>query len=86
MLEAPPSIAPNDKIFVAMRVFLNRDGTLASTPRTLLPILTDKQQALMESSIDALQKCQPYIMLPADKYKLWKKLDLTFYPMSFLGQ
>ena len=82
----PPSIAPNDKIFVAMRVFLNRDGTLASTPRTLLPILTDKQQALMESSIDALQKCQPYIMLPADKYKLWKKLDLTFYPMSFLGQ
>jgi hypothetical protein len=25
-------------------------------------------------------------MLPADKYKLWKKLDLTFYPMSFIGR
>jgi hypothetical protein len=82
----PPGIAPNEKIVVVMRVLFNRDGTLASPPRPLLPILTDKQQALMESSIDALQKCQPYIMLPADKYKLWKKLDLTFYPMSFLGR
>ena len=82
----PPGIAPNEKIVVVMRVLLNRDGTLASPPRALLPILTDKQQALMESSIDALEKCQPYIMLPADKYKLWKKLDLTFYPMSFIGR
>jgi hypothetical protein len=82
----PPGIAPNEKIVVVMRVLLNRDGTLASPPRALLPILTDKQQALMESSIDALQKCQPYIMLPPDKYKLWKKLDLTFYPMSFIGR
>jgi hypothetical protein len=24
--------------------------------------------------------------LPPDKYKLWKKLDLTFYPMSFIGR
>jgi hypothetical protein len=33
-----------------------------------------------------LQKCPPYTMLPADKYKLWKKLDLVFYPLNFFGQ
>ena len=40
----------------------------------------------MQSAIDALQKCQPYTMLPAEKYKQWKTLDLVFYPLNFLGR
>jgi hypothetical protein len=26
----------------------------------------------------ALQRCQPYTVLPADKYQEWKLLDLSF--------
>ena len=37
----------------------------------------------MQSAINALTKCQPYTMLPADKYKQWKTLDLVFYPLNF---
>ena len=69
-----------------MRVFLNRDGTLASPPQLLGPITSGKQQALLQGSISALEKCQPYTMLPADKYKLWKKIDLVFFPLNFLGR
>jgi hypothetical protein len=76
----PPGIAPGDKVSIVMRVLLNRDGTLASTPQLLEPLATEKQLALMQSSIMALQKCQPYTMLPPEKYNQWKKLDLTFYP------
>ncbi len=82
----PPGLGSTDRIKVSLRVFLKRDGTLAQPPQLLEPIASEKQQALMQSSISALQKCQPYTMLPADKYKLWKRLDLVFYPLNFLGR
>jgi hypothetical protein len=82
----PPGIGVGEKIKVVLRVFLNRDGTLASRPQLLEPITSEKQQALLENSISALQKCQPYTMLPPDKYKQWKRLDLVFYPLDFLGR
>lgn len=81
----PAGIVPTDKVSVALRVFFNRDGTLASLPQPLEPIVSEKQQVLMEGSIRALQKCQPYTMLPRDKYSLWRRVDLTFYPMNFFS-
>jgi hypothetical protein len=83
---APQDITADDKIGVAIRVFLNLDGTLASAPQALEPIMTDKQRGLMRSAVAALEKCQPYTMLPPDKYKQWKKLDLTVYPIHNLGR
>ena len=82
----PAGVASNERIKVSLRVFLNRDGTLAQPPQLLDPIPTEKQLMLMQSSISALQKCQPYTMLPADKYKIWKKLDLVFYPLNYAGR
>jgi hypothetical protein len=81
----PAGIDVGDKISVTLRVSLNRDGTLASPPQLLGSIASPKAQALMQSAIQALQKCQPYTMLPADRYKDWKTLDLTFFPLNFLG-
>jgi hypothetical protein len=40
---------------------------------------------LMQSAIRALRKCQPYNMLPPDKYKDWKTLDLSFTPHDMAG-
>jgi hypothetical protein len=31
------------------------------------------------------QACQPYAMLPKDRYGEWKVIDLTFTPQQFNG-
>ena len=84
----PPDggISPNENIIVRVRVFLNRDGTMAEAPQLLESNPSAKQQVLMQSFVSALQKCQPYTMLPQDRYKQWKMLDLVVYSRIFLGQ
>jgi type IV secretory pathway VirB10-like protein len=81
----PPGIDRSDKISVNLRIFLNRDGTVARTPQLLEANLSAKQQALFENFVNGLQKCQPYTMLPADKYKQWKTLDVMVYPIDSYG-
>ena len=36
-----------------------------------------------QSAISALQACQPYAMLPPERYGEWKVLDLSFSPRDF---
>lgn len=84
--DRPAGVDPGDKISVVLRVSFSRDGTLASPPQLLEPIASAKEQALMQTAINALQRCQPYTMLPAQRYKQWKTLDLVFYPLNFLGR
>jgi hypothetical protein len=40
----------------------------------------------MRAAIEALRTCQPYAVLPADKYDEWKVLDLSFTPQDFKGR
>ena len=70
----PEGVDPGDKVSIKIRISFNRDGTLASPPRLLVPAPTAKQQALRESAVDALERCQPFTMLPAEKYKQWKTM------------
>jgi hypothetical protein len=44
---------------------------------------TPKGPLIMKAAIHALEACQPYSMLPADKYKEWRELDLEFTPAGF---
>jgi hypothetical protein len=82
----PAGIGYGERVAVSLRVFLNPDGTLGPTPRPNRAIASAKEQALMQSSIEALQKCQPYTMLPPEKYKQWKTLDLVFTPLTIPGR
>ena len=59
----------------------NRDGTVASPPRLLVPTPSAKQQALMESAADALERCQPFTMLPPEEYKQWKTMVFYVTPL-----
>ena len=81
----PAGVSPQDKVSAGVRVFLNRDGSLASLPRPTRPMASPKEQALLQAAIEALEKCQPYTMLPPDKYKLWRVLDLDVFPLNFGG-
>jgi hypothetical protein len=78
----PAGVDPSENIRIRARVFLNRDGTLAAEPQLLEPNPSVKQQAVMQAFTSGLQQCQPYTMLPPDKYKSWKTLDLMVYPLN----
>ena len=81
----PKSITPSDTIKIKLRVFMTPDGKLATEPVLIEASASVKGPVLMQSAISALQACQPYAMLPADKYGEWKVLDLNFTPQDFAG-
>jgi hypothetical protein len=81
----PPSIAPSDSVMIKLRVFMTPDGKLSAEPVVLEGSGNLKGLDLRQSAVDALQACQPYTMLPADRYGEWNVLDLTFTPQDFTG-
>jgi len=81
----PASVGPSDKIKIKLRVFMTLEGKLAAEPILIEASASAKGPALMQSAIGALQACQPYAMLPADRYGEWKVLDLSFTPQDFVG-
>jgi hypothetical protein len=81
----PKSVTPSDNVRIVLRVAFQRDGKLASEPLLIEASASEKGPALMRSAMDALDKCQPYAMLPADRYDQWRMLDLSFSPQDFKG-
>jgi hypothetical protein len=81
----PKSVAATDPIKIMLRISMTPDGRLASEPILVEASASAKGPALMQSAIHALQACQPYAMLPSDRYGEWKVLDLSFTPQDFTG-
>jgi outer membrane biosynthesis protein TonB len=81
----PASVAPSDPIRIKLRVLMAPDGKLAADPILIEASASAKGPALMQSAIAALEACQPYSMLPADRYGEWKVFDLSFTPQDFAG-
>ena len=79
----PTSIAASDNLVVKLRVLMTPDGRLAADPVVAGGSANPKALDLLQSAIDALKACQPYAMLPADRYGEWKVLDLDFTPRDF---
>ncbi|WP_448044044.1 hypothetical protein [Bradyrhizobium liaoningense] len=81
----PAGVAPTDNVQVKLRTVFATDGTLAREPILIEAPPSAKGVAIVKSAMSALQNCQPYKMLPADKYGEWKVLDLPFSPRDFGG-
>ena len=81
----PESIAASDKVKVTLRVLMTPEGRLAAEPILIEASASTKGPALVQGAITALQACQPYAMLPAERYGEWKVLDLSFTPQDFSG-
>ncbi len=81
----PPGSTIDENIMLVLRVSFNRDGTLASPPKLLDASLSPDVAVLLQAAVGALQNCQPYTELPADKYKKWKTLDLVVTPLAISG-
>lgn len=81
----PGGVARSDKVRIVMRIALLPNGRLASPPALIEASASAKGPALMQAASKALQDCQPYAMLPRDKYREWRVLDLGFTPADFNG-
>jgi hypothetical protein len=81
----PKSVAPSDDVRIKLRVSMTPDGRLVGEPILIEASASMKGPLLMQSAMSALAACQPYAMLPSDKYNEWKNLDLTFTPRDFSG-
>jgi outer membrane biosynthesis protein TonB len=82
----PAGVNVTDNVKAVVRVFLKPDGTLAEPPTAIrVDGVSRGGGDLYQSIVAALRQCQPYNMLPRDKYDEWKVFDLTFTPQSFAG-
>ena len=79
----PADVAPTDAVRIRLRMVMATDGTLARPPILIEAPPSAKGVAIVKSAISATQACQPYKMLPPDKYEEWKVMDLSFTPRDF---
>jgi outer membrane biosynthesis protein TonB len=79
----PAAIAPSDSVKVKLRVVMTLQGRLATDPILMEASASAKGPLLMQSAVAALNACQPYTMLPPDRYGEWKVIDLSFTPDDF---
>src|SRR6266702_1605843 len=79
----PAALKDTDDVKVKLRVMMTPQGKLAAEPVVIEASASEKGPLLMRGAISALQACQPYAMLPLDRYGEWKVLDLSFTPKDF---
>ena len=79
----PASLTSADDVKVKLRVLMTPEGRLAAEPILIEASASMKGPLLMQGAIRALSACQPYAMLPTDRYGEWKVLDLSFTPRDF---
>jgi outer membrane biosynthesis protein TonB len=79
-----------EKLIVQVRVFLARDGSLAQPP--LLEPQTRAAAAsnpymrtAAEAALRAVNVCEPYKLLPSDRYDAWREIVMTFDPSRMIG-
>jgi hypothetical protein len=82
-LKLPPEVARGDDAMVKLRAQLSPDGRLVAEPTVIEVRRPAKAALLLQAAKRGLEACQPYSMLPADKYNEWRVLDLPFTPQDF---
>jgi len=70
---------------VTLRIFLKRDGGLAGEPLLIEASASRDGPRLMQAAIRSVKECQPFAFLPAERYREWKALDVTFSPKEMAG-
>ena len=79
----PPSLSSSDELMIKLRILMTPDGRLAAEPMVKEGTASLKAVDLKNGAVAALSACQPYTMLPREKYDEWKVIDLTFTPRDF---
>ena len=81
----PAGMSAAQSTRVVLRVNLRRDGSLAADPLLIEASASRDGPLLLQTAMRALKECQPYGFLPADKYREWRLLDLSFSARDMAG-
>ena len=85
----PSGARDAEKLVVRIKFRLNPDGSIQGVPRILESGRrggNDKfYRIAAEAARRAVQKCEPYDMLPRAKYKRWQDMEMTFDPKEMMG-
>ena len=81
----PDGLSAAQTTRVTLRIFLKRDGGLAAEPMLIEASASREGPLLMQAAIRSVKECQPFAFLPADKYREWKTLDVSFSPKEMAG-
>jgi outer membrane biosynthesis protein TonB len=82
----PPAGARDaGQIKVVLRVLFKPDATVATPPQLVAGTPSQFGPAMAESAKRAILTCQPFTMLRADHYQLWKDIEITFDPREMFG-
>lgn len=81
----PPGVSASQAARVVVRISLRRDGSLAADPLLIEAPASRDGPVILQTAMRALKDCQPYAFLPADKYREWRLLDLSFSPRDMAG-
>jgi outer membrane biosynthesis protein TonB len=73
------------KLEAILRVRLERNGALSSSPELLKANASAGGPVLVGIAMKALQECGPYRVLPVTKYAEWRVLDLRFLATGMTG-
>jgi hypothetical protein len=80
----PASVTTSDDFRIRMQVLMRPDGGLAAEPIMVeAPQASQKVVDFRDSAVRAIMACAPYTMLPSDRYREWKVLDLSLRPRDF---
>ena len=80
---SPDGLAPATR--VVLRVSLRPNGALAAEPMLIEVSGQRDGPTVLQAAKRALKDCQPFAFLPAEKYREWKVLDLSFTPRDMAG-
>ncbi len=82
----PPAISSTpDQYVVTIRIRLTRDRRLIGPPEVLSGGSGPLFDATRDSAVRAVIQGQPYDMLSATTYDLWKEMDINFDPREVFG-
>ena len=82
----PPAISTNpDQYVVTIRIRLTRDHRLLGQPEVLNSGSGPLFEATRDSAVRAVIQAQPYDMLSATTYDMWKEMDINFDPREVFG-
>jgi outer membrane biosynthesis protein TonB len=83
---SPPVGAPHaEDLVVDFELVLNQDGSVASAASDALSSSNSYTKAAAGAAKRAIYECAPY-KLPADRFKEWHDIMLTFDPRQMMGQ
>ncbi|MEO1198649.1 MAG: cell envelope integrity protein TolA [Pseudomonadota bacterium] len=81
----PVGVQEAQNLVVRLNLELAPDGFLYGTPQVMNSSFDNTFQIASEAAVRAVIQCQPYTMLPVEKYDVWRNMILNFDPRQMLA-